>query len=202
MLNKTIYLLRHSQSVYNQIGIIQGSVDTPLSKEGRDEVKKMAKVFKKFELKNIVHSPLVRAKETASFINEQLNLPMTAKEDLQEMDFGEWSAEAKVEHWDQYRSEFYGSGKPPPGGESKGGLFKRVVEAVHEICLEVDDDPILIVAHGMVNRVLLGEWFTNSTEKEIRQLKMGNLALYEIEVKYDVDRILPKKHKYIDIYNL
>ena len=97
MLNKTIYLLRHSQSVYNQIGIIQGSVDTPLSKEGRDEVKKMAKVFKKFELKNIVHSPLVRAKETASFINEQLNLPMTAKEDLQEMDFGEWSAEAKVE---------------------------------------------------------------------------------------------------------
>ena len=202
MLNKTIYLLRHSQSVYNQIGIIQGDVDTPLSKEGRDEVKKMAEIFKKFDIANVVHSPLARAKETAEIINEHLKLPITIKDDLKEMDFGAWSAEAKVEHWDKFRRDFYEHGKPPPGGESKGGLFKRVAEAIHEVCLEIDEDPILIVAHGMVYRVLLGEWFTNSTEKEIRQLKMGNLALYEVEVKYDVDRILPKKHKYIDIYNL
>ncbi|MFC1600306.1 histidine phosphatase family protein [Patescibacteria group bacterium] len=202
MLSKTLYLLRHSQSVYNKIGVIQGDVDTPLSKEGRDEVKKMAKIFKKFELENVVHSPLERAKETAEIINEQLKLPSAVKEDLKEMDFGEWSAETKVEHWDQYRTDFYEDGKPPPGGESKGGLFKRVANAIHEVCLEVDDDPILIVAHGMVFRVLLGEWFTNSTEKEIRQIKMGNLSLYEVEVKYDVDRILPKKYKYIDIYNL
>lgn len=202
MLSKTLYLLRHSQSVYNKIGIIQGDVDTPLSKEGRDEVRKMAKLFKQFECENIVHSPLARAKQTAEIINEQLNLPITVKDDLKEMDFGQWSAEAKVEHWDQYRTDFYENGKPPPGGESKKGLFKRVANAIHEVCLDIDDDPILIVAHGMVNRILLGEWFTNSTEKEIRQLKMGNLALYEVEVKYDVDRILPKKYKYIDIYKL
>jgi len=202
MLSKTLYLLRHSQSTYNKIGIIQGDIDTPLSDEGKAEVKKMAKVFKNFEFENVVHSPLARAKQTAEYINEHLNLPMQVKEDLKEMDFGDWSANTKVDGWIQYRTDFYEHGKPPPGGESKKELFTRGANAIHEICLEVDDDPILIVGHGMLFRVVLGEWFTNSTEKEIRQLKMGNLALYEVEVKYDVDRILPKKHKYIDIYNL
>lgn len=202
MKKKTLYLLRHSQSQYNKIGIIQGDVDTPLSKEGRDEVKKMALVFKNFELKNIVHSPLARAAETAEIINEHLNLPINSKEDLKEMDFGEWSAHAKVEEWDKFRRPFYEFGQAPPGGESKNDLFKRAEKAIHEICEEVDDDPVLIVAHGMVYRVLLGKWFTNDTEKEIRQLEMHNLSLYKVEVEFDKDRILPIKYKYIDIFKL
>lgn len=202
MQKKTLYLLRHAQSEYNKLGIIQGDVDTPLSKEGRDEVKKMAHVFESFELRQIVHSPLARATQTAELINEVLKLPISGKENLKEMDFGKWSANQKIEYWDQFRRKFYEFGDPPPDGESKNELFKRVETAVHEICMEFDEDPILIAAHGMVNRILMGKWFTNNTEKEIRELEMENLALYKIEVEYDGERVLPVSMKYIDIYKL
>jgi len=200
MEKKKLYLLRHSQSEYNKIGIIQGDIDTTLSQEGREEVKKMAPVFKNFGFKNIVHSPLARAKETATYINEHLNLPISIKEELKEMNFGAWSAHTKIEEWDKFRRPFYDEGHAPPGGESKNDLFKRVEKAIHEICQEIDEDPMLVVAHGMVYRVLLGKWFTNDTEKEIRALKMHNLSLYEVEVEYDADKIRPLKYKYIDIF--
>jgi probable phosphoglycerate mutase len=202
METKKLYFLRHAQSEFNKTGIIQGDVDTPLSKEGRDEIKKMAPVFKNFDLKNIVHSPLSRAKQTARYINEHLDLPMTEKHDLKEMNFGEWSAHAKVKEWVKYRYDFYQHGQPPPGGESKNGLFKRCEKAVHETCMEIDEDPILIVAHGMVMRVLLGRWFTNDTAKAIRELEMYNLSLYEAEFEYDADKIIPLRFEHINIYEL
>jgi probable phosphoglycerate mutase len=200
MEKKKLYLLRHAQSEFNKAGIIQGDVDTPLSKEGREQAKEKAPGFKIYGFKNIAHSPLSRAKETAQYINEYYNIPMLEKNDLREMDFGAWSAHTKVEEWDKFRRPFYEEGTPPPGGESKNGLYKRVKNAVHEICMEIDDDPILVVAHGMVLRVLLGKWFTNDTEKEIRSLEMHNLSLYEVEVEYDAEKVLPVKYKYINIF--
>lgn len=200
MEKKKLYFLRHAQSEFNKIGIIQGDIDTPLSQEGRQQAKQKAQGFKIYNFKNIVHSSLLRAKETAAYINEHLNLPMFEKDDLKEMDFGAWSAHVKVEEWDKFRRPFYEHGQAPPGGESKNDIYKRVKRAVHEICMEIEEDPILVVAHGMVIRVILGKWFTNDTEKEIRSLEMHNLSLYEVEVEYDANQILPVKYKYIDIF--
>jgi probable phosphoglycerate mutase len=199
MENKTLYFLRHGQSVYNKIGIIQGDLDSPLSPEGRKDVEKHSLFFTKLNLKHIAHSSLSRAYKTAEIINEKLDLPTSEWDDLKEMDFGKWECEMKFENWDQFRTDFYQHGKPPPGGESKRQVFERAKKEVLNICTEISDDPVLIVCHGMIMRILLGVWFTNSTEKEMRAIEMPNLALYKVDVKFDAKEIRPTGYEFIDV---
>lgn len=199
MKKKTLYLLRHGQSVYNKMNILQGQIDSPLSEEGEFQAKDMAPYFKKLGLKHVAHSPLLRAKQTAMIVNEQLNLPMSEWNDIQEMNFGDKQSEKKYEYWDQFRRDFYEYGTPPPGGESRDGLYRRVEREIHNICNSIDDSPILVACHGMVMRVLLGYWFTNKTEKGFRSIEVPNLGVFKVEIEFDKERINPISYKFVDL---
>ncbi|MFC1655793.1 histidine phosphatase family protein [Patescibacteria group bacterium] len=200
MENKTLYFIRHAQSVYNEMGLIQGDLDPALSEKGRKDVKEHAPLYEVLELKHIAHSPLLRAKTTAETIGETLNIPTSTWPGLEEMDFGKWDCQMKFENWAQFRTDFYQHGMAPPGGESKRQVYERVENEVINICNETSDDPVMIVCHGMVMRILLGEWFTNSSEKELRAIEMPNLALYKVDVKYDSQQIRPQNYELIDIH--
>lgn len=199
MERKTLYFVRHGESVYNKANIIQGDVDPPLSKEGKEQAAKMGVILKEFEIKEMAVSPLLRAIQTAAIINKSLKLPVSYYEDLREMYFGDWQGEMKVEHWDKFRRNFYEYGETPPGGESKADIIKRGEKCVLQICNEIDKYPILIVSHGMIVRLLIGAWFTNNTEKEIRALRMPNLGVYKVEVEYDRKNLRPKKYEYFNL---
>jgi broad specificity phosphatase PhoE len=199
MNKKTLYFLRHGQSVYNKLNILQGRIDSPLSDEGEHEAKVIAPKFKKLELGHIAHSPLLRAKQTAMIINEQLNLPISQWQDIQEMSFGDWQHELKYEYWDGFKHDFYEHGAPPPGGESRNQVYRRVEKEVHNICKNVNESSILVACHGMVIRIILGEWFTNATEKGFRSIKVPNLGVFKVEVEYDETRINPISYKGINL---
>jgi len=199
MERKTLYFVRHGESVYNKLNIIQGDVDPPLTKLGEDQAKELGVLMKEYEIKCMAVSPLIRAKQTADFINLSLNLPILYYEDLREMYFGKWQGEFKQEHWEKFKRNFYEFGEAPPGGESKNELIKRGEKCVLQICNDIGEHPVLLVTHGMLVRFLLGYWFTNNTEKEIRALHMPNLGVYKVEVEYDRENIRPKKHEYIDL---
>lgn len=199
MNKKTLYFLRHGQSVYNKMNILQGQIDSPLSDEGEAQAKEVAPRFKKLGLKHVAHSPLIRAKQTAIIVNKQLNLPISEWDGIKEMSFGSWQHELKYEYWDDFRRDFYEHGTSPPGGESRKGLYRRVENEVHNICNTIDEAPILVACHGMVIRVLLGEWFTNATEKGFRSIKVPNLGVFKVEVEYDKTRINPLSYKYVDL---
>jgi probable phosphoglycerate mutase len=202
MERKTLYFVRHGESVYNQANIIQGDVDPSLTKEGKEQANKLGSLLKEFDIKQIAASPLIRAKQTAEIIKEILDLPLSFYEDLREMYFGDWQGEMKVEHWDKFRRNFYEFGQPPPGGESKNEIIKRGENCVLQICNDLKEHPILIVSHGMIVRLLIGAWFTNNSEKEIRALHMPNLGLYKVEVEYDKENLRPKKYEYLNLLDL
>jgi len=199
MNKKTLYFVRHGQSIYNKMNILQGQVDSPLTEEGEEEAKVIAPKFKKLGIKHIAYSPLLRAKQTAMIINEQLNLPVSQWKDIQEMSFGDWQHELKYEYWDDFKHDFYENGTPPPGGESRNQVYRRSEKEVHNICKNIDESPILVACHGMVIRILLGEWFTNATEKGFRSIKVLNLGIFKVEVEYDETRINPISYKQIKL---
>lgn len=199
MKKKTFYLLRHSQSVYNKMNILQGPLDSPLSDEGKLEAKRIAPHFKDLGLKHIAYSPLKRAKQTAMIVNECLGLPTSEWNDIQEMSFGDWNYEQKYEYWGKFRHDFYEHGTPPPGGESRNDLYKRVENGILDICNSIDESPILITCHGMVIRVILGYWFTNKTEKGFESIKVPNLGVFKVEVEFDKEKIHPLSYKYVDL---
>lgn len=199
MKKKTLYLLRHGQSVYNKMDILQGQIDSPLSDKGESDAKKIAPHFKKLELKHVAYSPLLRAKQTAMIINDELDLPTSEWKDIREISFGNWQDEKKYEYWEPFRHDFYEHGTPAPGGESRNDLYKRVEREIHNICNSIDDSPILVACHGMVMRVLLGYWFTNKTEKGFRSIKVPNLGVFKVEVEFDKEKIHPLSYKLVDL---
>ncbi|MBN1494474.1 histidine phosphatase family protein [Candidatus Peregrinibacteria bacterium] len=199
MERKTLYFVRHGESVYNKLNIIQGDVDPPLTKEGKDQAFELGGYLLGFGIKQMAVSPLIRAKQTAEFINTVLNLPVSYYEDLREMYFGDWQGEMKIEHWDPFRRNFYEHGQPPPGGESKKEIIKRGEKCVLQICNDINEQPVLVVSHGMLVRLLIGEWFTNNTEKEIRALRMPNLGVYKVEFEYDKKNLKPRKYEFLDL---
>src|SRR5690606_2527197 len=65
---KKLYFIRHGLSVMNRQGVFSGSIDTPLTDEGRKQAKRAGKLARDFGIDYIVSSPLARALETAQII--------------------------------------------------------------------------------------------------------------------------------------
>lgn len=60
-----IYLVRHAQTTYNKLNIIQGLLDTPLSEEGVEQTKRLGRYLAGQPFDCIVASGLERALKTA-----------------------------------------------------------------------------------------------------------------------------------------
>jgi len=86
---KTIYLIRHGESISNHKNIFIGhSQDPPLTGTGIQQVNKLTKAFKGMEVAAIISSSSLRAKQTAAIISESLRQPFTTSEALMEVDLG------------------------------------------------------------------------------------------------------------------
>ena len=70
-----IVLVRHGQTDYNKKGIMQGQqVDPLLNKLGRLQAKYTGRYLQKyFKFEKVYSSPLLRAKQTAQIIVNELN---------------------------------------------------------------------------------------------------------------------------------
>jgi broad specificity phosphatase PhoE len=153
------YLLRHGEhNVQGKIcaGRMSGVV---LSDKGRSEAEAAARLLADAGIAAIYASPMERTRETAAIISEQLGgLPVTVRDDLAELDFGEWTGltfdevrkDPRWPAWATHRSL-----SCIPGGETMRDVQRRVVEAVMEMRAEHLDDHIAVVSHGDVIRAAL-----------------------------------------------
>lgn len=132
-----LYLCRHGETENNRLNIIQGArIDPPINGNGLQQAKLLGLALSNASLTPslVVYSPLLRAKQTAQVVTEQLlarkcsksiRIRMRLLKDLAEVDFGSMAEGAPVS---QYRSELislYGSwalgnlsARMPGGGES------------------------------------------------------------------------------------
>jgi broad specificity phosphatase PhoE len=152
------YLLRHGEHA------LQGRIAagrTPgigLSERGRGEAAWAAERLAGANIAAIYASPMERAQETAEIIGRHLDLPVTVRDDLSELDFGEWTGltfdairkDARWQVWAAYRSVAC-----IPGGETMREVQRRVVEAMMEMRETHPDDSIVMVSHGDVLRAAL-----------------------------------------------
>ena len=84
-----LYLCRHGQTENNRLGLIQGArVDPPLNERGRLQAERLGKAWESMDL--VLHSPLRRARETATIASQQLASQPKLEQlpSLAEVDFG------------------------------------------------------------------------------------------------------------------
>ena len=156
-------LLRHGESVGNAERRFQGQADFPLTDLGQAQARRLAKKWHAdgTTFDRVISSPLLRARQTAEIICNQLKIPIDFDPDLMEVDNGIIAG---------LNSEEASGVMTPPAlfnnythygksGESRWELYLRAGRVVQKL---VDSPPgkTLVVSHGgilnMVVCALLG----------------------------------------------
>jgi len=102
-----LYLIRHGQSDGNAQGRFGGHGPTPLSKLGREQAEKTAKVLAKGGVDAIYTSDLLRAVQTAEPLAALTNLPINKSEAFRERHVGVLEGLTFDESKDRYPNDYY-----------------------------------------------------------------------------------------------
>jgi broad specificity phosphatase PhoE len=186
-IKKTILLVRHGTTAYNETDRLQGRIDNPLNQTGREETNRLAARLKNEKITAIFSSPLLRAVQTATAINSFHHLPLNIIPEFTEIDLGEWEGmnytRVREQYADIHQRWISDPDFPTPGGESFTAVFTRTRTGLSQI-LQNGQQNILITGHASVNRAILGNllqlppavarWFRTSNAGLSRLLLMEN----------------------------
>lgn len=142
-----IYLLRHGQTSYNAEKRYQGTLDIPLSGEGRASLV-LADIFPE----KVYVSPLSRARNTADVLFPEAE--QIVVQDFREMCFGVFEGRSyrDMEHDSEYAAWVGGGCEGRcPGGERKAEFCGRTCRAfvpLVEKALQSGEKELVIMAHG------------------------------------------------------
>lgn len=183
----TIYIVRHGETEWNVKGLLQGHKDSPLTKEGVNQAKKISKKLGHIKFDLIFSSDLLRAKRTAEIIAEERKLAIETSRLLRERYFGTF--EGKPHHSvrkafgqvldslkenERFKYNFSG------GIESDEELTVRLTTFLREAAITYPGKNILVVTHGGTMRALLIN-LGFGTHKSLEYGAVGNSAYLKLE---------------------
>jgi len=178
---KSIYFIRHGESVWNTLDKICGRTDSPLTEKGRLQAEEAGRKLIESGIKAdiILYSPLSRAAETARIISGMSGIPAFEEPRLMEQCFGKWEGtsprnapafrEAKKSFADSYG-----------GGESMFRLAQRIYNLLDE--LKTDGRTVILVAHNGIARVVKS-YFEDMTNDEYSAFGVKNASVTEFVYK-------------------
>jgi isoleucyl-tRNA synthetase len=195
--NNNYYLMRHCVALLNQKNFLSSYPETtfnPLTRKGVLDAKQKAKSLKgKIDL--IYASPILRAKQTAMIIADEIKVPLFIDERLREIDMGVLQNKP-YEEFDKYIVDKVTGkrdlNKKIENGESLNEVKQRAINFILELEKIHRGKNILIVSHGGVLWMLEGEMKALSSE-QIRNFEVKNYELGEIR-KVDL-MVVPRDDK-------
>jgi probable phosphoglycerate mutase len=158
----SILLVRHGQTEWNLVGRYQGWGDSPLTPLGLAQAEAIGRHLRTLpEAREaaIVASPIGRARRSAELIRAQLRRddPIVFDDRLREISLGSWDGLTRAEIAAAAPGIFAGDGRREwyfrsPDGESYEEFAGRIAAWVGE----AGGQRLIVVAHGIVTRVLRG----------------------------------------------
>lgn len=144
---KTIYLMRHGETLFNLLGKVQGSCDSPLTKKGIEQAKSARKYFEREQITfdHYFSSTQERASDTlelASGVKEYTRL-----KNLKEWDFGMFEGERQSLQPKHPGEPTHGDFYIQFGGENYEQVVDRMHHAIEEI-LAFEGETFLAVSHA------------------------------------------------------
>lgn len=151
-------LMRHALTSWNQDKRIQGQRDVCLCDEGRRQCTRWQNTIATHSFDCILTSPLQRARETATLVSGNAEVPLETSSGLMEMDWGDWTERdalsMKNDHMAVEREQERGLDFRPPGGESRRELLDRALRSLKESAYSYPGQTVLVVTHNGVLQVL------------------------------------------------
>lgn len=174
-LKTRVIIIRHGQSSYNQLKLIQGHCDdSSLTPEGEQQARRVGQALTGIAFDAVWSSPLQRARKTAELIVEELrgSLPEIPapqySDDLKEISLPLWEGISFTEAEAKYPEEYRAWRQDPLNfsmqvpGENGPVAFYPVREVQQQaerfwqqLLAGAAGKTILVVAHSAINRALL-----------------------------------------------
>lgn len=143
-----ILLVRHGETTYNQMGRVQGRLDTPLTPRGVEQARHRSSVLDE-EFEGVYSSPLQRTHRTARIITGIRPTPLPG---LTGIDMGTATGMRKeVLHTRLDQAAENGALWTPPHGEHPERFQERVAATLDAIA-ERHTGTVLVVTHAGVIR--------------------------------------------------
>jgi 2,3-bisphosphoglycerate-dependent phosphoglycerate mutase len=155
----TLWIIRHGESTWNVLGLIQGHADGPtLTDKGRRQSVQAAAQFRRGDVGAIYSSDLERARETAAFIGSALGLPVATDLALRERCFGSFEG-LPLSALETAESGICGdqvvdAAARPEGGESLDEVHERVGAFLEKLREQHDHGDVILVSHGGAIRAM------------------------------------------------
>jgi alpha-ribazole phosphatase len=156
-----LYLIRHGQ-VQGYDGFpVYGHTDVDLTDVGIMQIERVSERLRHAEIHGIYSSDLKRSLIGARIIARYHDVPLYSKPEFREVNFGAWEGLSLQEIRERYPEELSRretdvlNFAPPANGESIACLAERVLPCLKSILGCSEEKNILLLGHGVVNRVIL-----------------------------------------------
>lgn len=186
-----IVLVRHGQTEWNRVERFRGQADVPLNETGLAQAEATGqRVAAEWQPVAVYASPLSRAVRTAEAIASRLGLPVQPHPALIDINYGQWQGLTPDEvrqRWPEELDAWYNAPRRAriPGGETLDELRERAMAAVRALAARHEGQTIALVAHTVVNRVILLAVLGLENDRFWR-LRQDTCAVNVFEVEGDV----------------
>ncbi|OOF54209.1 histidine phosphatase family protein [Rodentibacter genomosp. 2] len=202
----TFYFIRHSRTVWNEKGLMQGHGDSPLTEQGILGAQKAGSALQHIPFVAAYSSVLKRTIDTAEHIIGERNIPLFQHKGLNEQFFGKWEGQwveplREQAEFKQMISDPANYKAKTNGGETYQQLAERVMHAMQDIIQIHHKGNILIVSHGHTLRLLialLGGATWQNHRAAGQSVSLLNTAIsivhYDSEKGFTVEKVNDTEH--------
>jgi broad specificity phosphatase PhoE len=156
----TVWLARHGVSPWAAEDRYNGLGDISITERGQVQAQSLSERLRDEPLAAVYCSSLRRCVETATIVAQPHGLTPIRREAFVEVDYGAWDGMLRREIVAHY-SDLYAAWVKdpatalPPGGESGYHALARAAVVLQQVVSQHAGQPVLIVAHKAINRLLL-----------------------------------------------
>jgi broad specificity phosphatase PhoE len=164
---KTVYFVRHGESVHNTQPVFQ-SLDTPLSDKGIEQAKFIANRVSKIKFDKLISSSVVRTRQTAEYISEATGKPIVVSDLFTEVkkpssiEGKPYDDEHAKEIWYDWVKSEYTPGLKVEDGENYNELIARTDKAI-EFLENQPEKTLVVVTHGFIMKSILARILLQQT---------------------------------------
>lgn len=183
----TLYILRHGETEYNRLGIVQGSgVDTELNETGHEQARAFFEAYQDLDFDLVVTSRLQRTHQTVRRFLDR-DIPWIQTPDINEISWGDHEGKSgtpertlvyryMIEQWKQGNFD-----AALPNGETARQLSERVGRFVEWIKTR-PEKRILVATHGRTLRCLVTV-FKGIGPADMEGVPHSNTGLYIVHYR-------------------
>lgn len=170
-----IYVVRHGETEWNAINKVLGrATDMPLNEKGLLQAKEAAKQLKGIKPDVFLCSPMMRARQTADAIANEIGMQYELDDRLIEQEFGRFEGVSRDDiDYQNAKREYFAR---YPDGESYFDMAARVYPLIKEL----EGKTALLVTHGGICRIIRS-YFQDMGNEEFVRYAQGNceVKVYE-----------------------